>query len=269
MMQPKSFLKFIVLTLPLFATAVPSWGQVVKKIILTSQMVDEPPTKEGRRPLYALEFKKDENGDFVASTMHKDKKEIALRETAMLTKDSVARVLQWKTAGKNLFTPDELGLDYNTLKTAAKASRYDLNFELPRDFVIRIDSFNFCFPYKTTYTISIGGITLAMQVLYESGPPLELILNSYDTDTNKSNLINYFICSTLFRNHLPSEFPHNNFLSEYESIEMVLYYQKTIECEGFYYKEFIDQHPTMTAKEKRMKANWDFGVYLKQRKRKK
>ena len=41
----------------------------------------------------------------------------------------------------------------------------------------------------------------------------------------------------------------------------------TIECEGFYYNEFINQHPERTAQENRMRIGWDFKEYMENRKK--
>lgn len=58
-----------------FSTVV---GQMLDKIIITSQQADEPPSKQGR-PKFTIELLRRPNGDFVTSFHRKDKNRVFAR----------------------------------------------------------------------------------------------------------------------------------------------------------------------------------------------
>lgn len=243
----------------------PSVGQEIQKIIFTSQQIDEPPTKLGRRTKYVIEFIGQESGDFVASDFYVDKKRNTLKEKVTISKERVERITEWKKYNKKTFTQSDLDLDLVSLKT--QMTNYELNFDLPPDFTVKVDSFQFCRTYNDTKVISIGGEIFTITLIYKLGQQQEFI---FDEDFNEDdfNLHDYILFYKLLAGKIPDEVPSYDFFSKDKFIRVILYYQKTVECEGLYFKEFTDKHPDMSAKDKRMRTGWNFIEYMEQRTKK-
>jgi hypothetical protein len=249
----------IILTL---LTIIPSVGQDIEKIVFTSQQADEPPTKQGRSK-YTIEFKRQTNGELVSSDFNKNKKRKKLKDKITIDKGQVEKVIKWRALSKKRFTQSDLGLDMGTLKT--RRNDYVLNFEIPTDLTVNVDSFQFCQTYKMTKSISTGGETLTVTLINKKGLKEEFIFDSDDIGKGSFKLEDYIFCYTLLLDKIPNEVPHYNFFSKDKLMDIVLYYQATVECEGYYYKEYTDKNPKMTSKDKRMRTGWNFVEYMGQR----
>lgn len=240
----------------------PSIGQEIEKIIFTSQQADEPPTKQGR-PKYTIEFSRQASGEFTASAMSVDKKKRKLKDRVTIEKERIEKITDWRNLNKKTFSQSDLGLEIADLKS--KTNKYKLNFDIPSDLVIKIDSFQFCQTYQMTRTISTGGEIFTMTLIEKGGQKQEIVFDSNDIGEKTFNLRDYILCYTLFVDNIPTEVPSYDFFSKETFLDIILCYQKTVECEGFYYKEFTNENPQMTAKDKRMMKSWDFVEYLRQR----
>lgn len=146
-----------------------------------------------------------------------------------------------------------------------QTSNYELNFEIPTNLIVKIDSFQFCQPYKLTKTISTGGETLNVTFIFKTGAKQEFAFDSNDIGQGKFNLQHYILCDYLLTDKLPNDITGYWFFTKSKLADIVLYYQKTVECEGFYYKEFTDKNPDMAPRDKRMKTGWNFVQYMEQR----
>ena len=104
-----------------------------------------------------------------------------------------------------------------------------------------------------------------MTLIYNDGQKKEFIFDSNDIGEGNFNLGDYILCYTLLADKIPNEVPSYGFFSKSKFTDIVLCYQKTVECEGYYYKEFTDKNPTMTSKDKRMMTGWNFVEYMGQR----
>ncbi len=241
---------------------IPSVGQDIEKIIFTSQQGDEPPTKQGR-PKYKIEFVKQVSGDLVTSDYYENKKKRKLRTKTVLDKERIESVVKWQTTDKRIFTQSDLEFDVMTLKTEAKKN--GLYFEIPTDFFVKVDSFQFCQTYKMTKTISTGGETITVTWINNLGQRSEFIFDSNDIGVGKFNMKDYLFCYTLLRDKIPNEIPYHDFFSRDKLTDILVNYQKTVECEGYYFKEYTDRNPNLTPQERRTKKGWDFVEYMKQR----
>jgi hypothetical protein len=241
---------------------IPSFGQGIEKIIFTSQQADEPPTKQGR-PKYKIEFKRQIGGDLVTSAFYENKKKKRLKTETVIDKERFERVIKWQTTHKKNFTPLELEFDPRTLKTGT--NKNELNFDIPTDFNVNIDSFQFCQTYKLTKNISTGGETITVTWINDSGQRSEFIFNSNDIGEGKFNIKDYLLCYELLRDKVPSEIPYHDFFSNDKLTDILLNYQKTVECEGYYFKEYTDKNPNLTPQDRRTKKGWDFVEYMRQR----
>ncbi len=255
------YLVLIILTILTF----PSAGQEIVKIIFTSQQADEPPTIQGR-PKYTMEFNRQASGEFMASDVSVGKKKKKLENRATIDSERIKKITAWRNLNKVTFSQSDLGLETATLKS--KTNKYKLTFDIPSDLVVKIDSFQFCQMYQMTSTISTGGETFAVTLIEKGGQMQEIVFNSNDIGKKTFNLRDYILSYTLFADNIPNEVPSYGFFSKETFIDIILYYQKTVECEGFYYKEFTDKNPEMTARDKRMMQGWDFAEYLRQRNKK-
>ncbi|GHN00432.1 hypothetical protein WSM22_19210 [Cytophagales bacterium WSM2-2] len=251
----------IVLTILTF----PSVGQEIEKIIFTSQQADEPPTKQGQ-PKYSFEFKRLAGDELSTSDFYEEGKRKKLNDKIAIDKDRIEKITEWKRQNKRTFTQSDLGLDITTLKT--QANNYKLNFDLPTDLIVRVDSFQFCQTHKITKSISTGGEMLTVTLIFKDGQNQKYIFDSNDIGEDNFNLRNYILCYTLLADKIPIEVPGYGFFSKSKFTDMVLYYQKTVECEGYYYKEFIKKNPAMTSKDKIMMTGWNFIEYMGQRNKK-
>jgi hypothetical protein len=77
------------------------------------------------------------------------------------------------------------------------------------------------------------------------------------------NLKKYIFSYAILNGRIPDEFPHFNFFSAQNLADIVIYYQKTVECEGYYYMEYADKN-RLTGEERRMMTGWNFVEYMRQ-----
>ncbi len=254
-------MKYILLTI-LTVLTFPSVGQEIDKVIFTSQQADEPPTKQGR-PKYSIEFKRLASDELSTSDFYDGKKKKRLNDKVTIDKNRTEKITEWKKQDKRTFTQSDLDLDITTLKT--QTNNHKLNFDLPSDLIVSVDSFQFCQTYKMAKSISTGGETLTVTLIYKDGQKKEFVFDSNDIGGGNFNLRDYILCYTLLADKIPNEVPSYGFFSKSKFTDIVLYYQKTVECEGYYYKEFTNKNPTMTGKDKRMMTGWNFVEYMRQR----
>ena len=109
---------------------------------------------------------------------------------------------------------------------------------------------------------------LTVTLIYNDGQKKEFIFDSNDIGAGSFNLGDYILCYTLLADKIPNEVPSYDFFSKSKFTDIAFHYQKTVECEGYYYKEFTDKNPTMTSKDKRMMTGWNFVEYMEQRNKK-
>lgn len=91
--------------------------------------------------------------------------------------------------------------------------------------------------------------------------------DSDDIGLNNLKFFDYIICYELLHDKLPTNFSGREHFGKNEMITNTLFVIATIECENFYYKEFINSRPDRTPQENRMKVDWDFVKYLEHRKK--
>ena len=244
------------------ALTFPSIGQEIDNVIFTSQQADEPPTKQGR-PKYSIEFKRLASNELSTFDFYDGKRKRTLNDKLTIDEDRTKKITEWEKQDKRTFTQSDLGLDIATLKT--QTNNHKLNFDLPTGLIVIVDSFQFCQTYKMTKSISTGGEKLTVTLIYNDGPKKEFIFDLNDIGEGDFNLRDYILCYTLLADKIPNEVPSYGFFSKSKFTDIVFYYQKTVECEGYYYKEFTDKNPTMTSKDKRMMTGWNFVEYMGQR----
>ena len=90
---------------------IPSVGQQIERIILTSQRANEPPTKQGY-PKFRIEFKRNKNNQFVAVEMYENKKKIRLQSNSTIESDVIKKVVDWRMIDNKYFTQTDLEFEY-------------------------------------------------------------------------------------------------------------------------------------------------------------
>jgi hypothetical protein len=258
-----AMMRGFVIMLLLFS--IPTYGQGVEKIIFTSQQADEPPTRDGR-PKFTIEFDKQSSGDFAASKFYENGAQKRLTSKAVIEKARLDKLISWKQSNKRNFSQAELGLEIDSLRARANTAR--LNFDFSSELVVDVDSFQFCRDYEgygKVKSLLNGGEYFTVTLVYQHGEKEEFIFNWSGLVWKNLNLGDFILCYTLLVGRIPDVVPSYGFFSTRSLIDKILYYLKTVECEVFYYKEFVDKNPGMTNTEKRAGKGWNFTEYMKQR----
>lgn len=256
-------MRFVLLTILSLWSIYPSLGQGIEKILLVSDEGDEPPTKPGPSK-YIMVFEIDSDKDFVATHIRRDNKRRKLSEVAKIERQRIDKVRGWEAAKKLNFTTLDLGIDRRTIASAAEHSDHKLTFELPDEILLDVDSFQFCQNYKMTKSVATGGEVINITMLAKSQPTAQFTFQSNDIGTGELKLKEYIFCYSILNGRIPDEFPHFSLFSRGKLADIVVYYQKTVECEGYYYQEYADKNQ-LSGRERRMKVGWNFVEYMKQR----
>jgi hypothetical protein len=245
--------------------SISTYGQGVVKIIFTSQQDDEPPTRDGR-PKFTIAFDKQSNGDFAASRFYENDRRRRLMCKAVIEKARLEKLISWKQSDKRIFSQAELDLDIDSLRARPAAAK--LTFDLPTELVIDVDSFQFCRDYtgyRKLITFQTGGEYYTVTLLYTEREKDEFIFDWSGPIWENLNLRDFILCYTLLAGKIPHAVHGYEFFSKESLMDKIMYYQSTVECEEFYYKEFVDKNPGMTSPDKRQRKGWNFIEYLKQR----
>ncbi len=257
-------MKILLLAILTIVLSVPSNGQGIQRIIVTGQHADEPPTEQGVSK-HTIEFRTNKKGDLIAKEFWRGNKKNKLRKGVVIESSRLESISQWIESEKKKFSLEELHMEYKALQDYKKNSSYKPYSEFDSNYVIDLDSFNFCLPYNSKRSISTGGYNLSVVMTNNFGTNYEFEFDSDDRGLNKLGLFNYIVCYELLYDKLPANFSGREHFTKTEMMTNILFAISTIECEGFYYKEFIDKHPERTTQENRMRVGWDFVKYMKHR----
>jgi hypothetical protein len=234
----------------------------VKRIVLTYQESDEPPVSGGR-PEYKMIFNgyKSQLGSVIYSV---GKNQIPFKDTLLLSPSFAKTVTEW-ARDKERFSLDDLGLKNEQVGDTLTAKRYGLVLPTPTNLIVDIDSLSICRAYSIKQIVSTGGDHISVSILY--GDHEDKIEFDNDNLLSKFDLKGYIICYVIFSEILPEAFPAYKFFSEETLVNLVNQYQKIIECEGYYYQEYVSKHPELNTRDRRMMKGWDFKKYLRETKR--
>jgi hypothetical protein len=241
-----------------------SFSQRIDRVVLTSNMADEPPTSQGP-DVYLLEFKRDGSGSFIITDHQINNVRTNLKQSVLIPGSEVDTVTKWLAIGKKFFKLNDFELTNDMLISGATASQYQFTFGIPSDFVVSIDSFLLCQKYRVKKTVSTGGFSINVKLVANSGTETFFRFDSNDIGESKFDLNGYLLSYRILNKRIPDEFPHHDFFSPENLVQILLHYQKTVECEGYYYQEFTKRHPNRSSLENRMMTGWNFGDYMKGR----
>lgn len=168
-------MKYYLLIVLTLSIGFQSIGQEIEAITLTTQQVDEPPTIQGRA-LYSITFTTGKYDGLATYSYYENTDRLDLKDSITIEKDRIKVLENWRGVNKNVFTLIDLGVDIAILKS--RPSSYKLNFEIPDDFIVLVDSFQFCQQYKMTRSISTGGEIIMVTIIYESRQKNEFVFDS-------------------------------------------------------------------------------------------
>lgn len=229
--------------------------------MVTSQQANEPPSTPGPAQ-YQINFKQTKNGEFAASDIKERRKTTKLSGQIILPQDKVNQTISWISSGKTAFSISDLQIDPQLVNKELETHPIALTKAIDKSFVVKVDSFSLCSSFDTKRSISTGGTTLTVTIKFENAEDKTYKFHTSDFQTNRFNIQDYLLLYPLLHNKLPADHLSADFFNERVLAEALHYYLKTIECEDYYYKEFISKHPNRTPQENRTRAGWDFEGYM-------
>jgi len=242
-------------------------SQEIGFILIQVIHADEPPTKHG--PLiFEITFTADELNNLVAKSYtnnYKRKKRIKPQNQIIIKAEQIQKFNGWRAISKSDFLLSELGVDITELRSANSAFKPDFQI---LDETIKIDSFKICSDWQFKRSFSMGGYSININLISENKSTEFLNYSSNDIGAFKFDLKAYLMIQPLLQDRIPQEFRIQGFFDKRSLLDILNYYYKVIECEGYYYNEFIEENPQRTQRENRMMIGWDFEEYLKKRNKK-
>lgn len=239
-------------------------GQNIEEISVQVSHADEPPTKHGPQ-VFEISFvsngSKNLSTDYYTNKYRK-KKKVKLQEPIVIEAHQLENFNNWVSTYKSEFLLNELGVDFS--KLGLSNSSYKTEFKIKEE-KIRIDSFNICKGWQKLRSISTGGFSIKVQMMKDGDSSEILNFDSNDIGMFKLDLQSLLIIQPILQNKIPEEMGTDGLFDEESLIELLNYYYKVVECEGFYYNEFIEQTPGRTKAENRTMAGWNFSEYMNQR----
>ena len=218
-------------------------GQTFNKIEIIAQQHDEPP-KGSERPLHQLTFVLNDGNltlsNYKISNSSVSTNSVSISESLV---DSLAELL-------------------NSRQTTFVIRRTVAGEQLS-PIVLDLDSMNFCIDnaYMRKHTISTGGLSIKIKVKNENSELLNFEFNS-----SKPDDFDYQTFLTLYpilQNNLPRDLPGSYLFDDIFLMQKVSEYLEQITCEGYYYREFVNEHPERTPQQNRTREGWNFQEYLK------
>ena len=258
--------KFLVIFIILSSSQI-VLGQEVKSISVQVIHSDEPPTNHGPQ-MFEITFTSDEQNNLIANyytDKYKRRKKVKLQKPILIQAQQVDKFNNWITLSKSDFLLTELGVDISELGSAN--SPFKTEFEIKEE-KIRIDSFNTCTDWQFKRSFSTGGYSIKVYLVKNDSSTEILNYSSNDIGAYKFDIQSFLITQPLIQNKIPEAFGTRGFFERQSLIEILNYYYKVIECEGYYYNQFIEQDSERTKKENRMMIGWNFKEYMNGRNKK-
>ena len=126
--------------------------------------------------------------------------------------------------------------------------------------VMDLDSLSFCKSYEGTSKLSTGGYWMTISV---SQGGKDLLIFKYDSSSpNDFDFRGFLTLYPTLQDNLPASLPGYSMFDDLFLMQVIDNYFETIQCEDFYYQEFIGDHPERTPRQNRTREGWDFEKYL-------
>jgi hypothetical protein len=249
-------MKTIVILFLSFLCAIPSFSQELNEIKIKMEWAHSPSS-------YEIIYEKDRKNNLSSKRILINGLKKKLPHRFIIENHLIKKFHDWKDSDKYNFSLSDINLSY--IEIISNNFNYNLVNKLDENLIINIDTFNFC--QNNILGKSMISVGYYYQILfsYNKGEIVEYKFSSNDFHQNTFNLRNYIYLSSLLRNNLPSELPNSDFFSSNSLIQTIYLYLKTIECEDYYYKKYMEENPDLSTKERRMRIGWDFKLYLKEK----
>ena len=202
------------------------FGQGVKEIIVESQRSNEPPTNPPPA-LYQLKFEQTKNGDFKASVVREHSKKInekSLTDDIVLPKEKIDQMVSWTSNDKSSFSLTELNVDLQQINNVIVTHQLALTEKINADFMVKVDSFNFCNSFDDKRTMVIGGANLNLTLKLENGDNETFSFEAGDFGTEKFNLQDYLMVYPLLKDKIPIDNEALNLFNETQLLRVLLHY---------------------------------------------
>jgi hypothetical protein len=249
-------MKTIVILFLSFLCAIPSFSQELNEIKIKMEWAHSPSS-------YEIIYEKDRKNNLSSKRILINGLKKKLPHRFLIENHLIKKFHDWKDSEKYNFSLSDINLSH--IEIISNNFNYNLVNKLDENLIIYIDTFNFC--QNNILGKSMISVGYYYQILfsYNKGEIVEYKFSSNDFHQNTFNLRNYIYLSSLLRNNLPSELPNSDFFSSNSLIQTIYLYLKTIECEDYYYKKYMEENPDLSTKERRMRIGWDFKLYLKEK----
>ena len=241
-----------------------SFSQNLRSIIVETTHLNEPPTSLVPSAIQ-VEFKPQASGNYVANFYKQNQQKIAFKSPQVISKTKVIRFLQWYQHQKHTFTLAELGLSLSEVQHHSPKKTFAPSFPINDDFMVKIDSFYFCKKYQFLHHDIIGGYNLKVFLNINQQKIPYFTYQGSQVSTRANNLKAYFSLQPMLNLNIPQIDHLAKLFSKKSLIQYLYYYLKTVECEGYYYKEFMAKNPQRSPRENRMMSYWSLKKYLKKR----
>ncbi|KXX67212.1 hypothetical protein AVL50_27895 [Flammeovirga sp. SJP92] len=228
---------------------------------LTFQLIDAPDgTKYSK--VTELVFEKNKKGNYEAYdyTIKGEKEErLKLEESLIISQSLVEKMFLTKRTREYYWTDLEKGNQQWDKELITR--------KITVSHPILIDSINFCNKWDA---LSLKVECIGSQSIIIKTDTTVIFEYSYGDRKNRTfDLEGYLLTYPLFNEQLSSIISTERFGYTLSSLISVLeYYNKSLECEEYYYAEFMKENPGRTSAENRMRIGWDFHQYLSQREKK-
>ncbi|WP_044200856.1 hypothetical protein [Flammeovirga sp. OC4] len=228
---------------------------------LTFQAIDSPDGSKYNK-VTELVFKKNKKGNYEAYdyTIKGEKEErLKLEEGLIISQSLVERMLLTKRTKEYYWTDLEKGNQQWDKELMTR--------EITTHHPILIDSIKFCNKWDA---LSLKGEWIGSQSIIIKADTTVIFEYGYGDRKNRTfDLEGYLLTYPLFNEQLSCIISTERFGFTFTSLISILeYYNKTLECEEYYYAEFMKENPKRTRAENRMRIGWDFHQYLSQREKK-
>lgn len=203
---------------------------------------DEPPTDQGAK-LHRLIFRL--NQDSMVLVEHRRSKRKVKIPLISISKELVDSLENRLNVPNNVFM-----------------IRREINGEKLRTIELDLDSLSICRSYERSRVNSTGGFEIKVIGRSKRNEIFKFEFERPE-DLGNFDFLNYLVIYPLLENNLPSAVPGSHIFDDLFLLKVVEEYYNQIQCEDYYYQQFLKEHPERTKQENRMRKGWDFKTYLK------
>ena len=216
---------------------------------------------------YVLVLNKNKSGDLGSRYYTVNDKRKRLKKAIEIPQSSIERFTRWRNEDKRDFLLEELNTTGENIESTFQVKPlFPINYNAP----ILTDSFNLCNSYDHQKQGVIAGPRyFNITVFGQTDSSRVQLVKFHETDfwQKDFDLKNYLILQPLLKMAIPKAIMNESAFSNHMMNKALCNYYLNIECEDYYYQEYLESNPTIKESEKlrRMRVGWDFKEYLSHR----